>query len=181
MRVVAMTSQKIAAAMQRVESVLRRRPEIGLHEDAPATARWERGTRVVSSHDNGAQLVTDMPTELGGGGDQVTPGWLFRAALASCFATRIAMEAAAAGIELTMLEVMASSRSDTRGVFGMAEVSGKLIGAGPRDVQLFVKISATGVAAERLQSLVKDCNSCSPVSAAVRDAVPVGLRIEVHA
>jgi hypothetical protein len=30
MRVVAMTSQKITAAMQRVESVLRRRPEVGL-------------------------------------------------------------------------------------------------------------------------------------------------------
>jgi organic hydroperoxide reductase OsmC/OhrA len=180
MRVVAMTSQKIAAAMQRVESVLRRRPEVGLHEDAPATARWERGTRVVSSHTNGAQLVTDMPAELGGGGDQVTPGWLFRAGLASCFATRIAMEAAAAAIELAMLEVVASSRSDTRGVFGMAEVSGEPVSPGPRDVQLIVKISAPGVAAERLQSLVEDCNSCSPVSAAVRNAVPVALRIEVH-
>jgi organic hydroperoxide reductase OsmC/OhrA len=176
-----MTSQKIAAAMQRVESVLRRRPEVGLHEDAPATARWERGTRVVSSHANGAQVVTDMPTELGGGGDQVTPGWLLRAGLASCFATRIAMEAAAAGFELKMLEVVASSRSDTRGVFGMAEASGEPVGAGPRDVQLFVKISAAGIAAARLQSLVEDCNSCSPVSAAVRDAVPVALRIEVHA
>ncbi len=177
---VVMTSQKIAAAMQRVESVLRRRPEVGLHEDAPATARWERGTRVVSSHANGAQLVTDMPTELGGSGDQVTPGWLFRAGLASCFATRIAMQAAAAEIELTNLEVVASSRSDTRGVFGMVEVSGEPVGAAPRDVRLFVRISAPGVADERLQSLVEDCNSCSPVSAAVRDALPVALRIEVH-
>jgi organic hydroperoxide reductase OsmC/OhrA len=91
------------------------------------------------------------------------------------------MQAAAAEIELTMLEVVASSRSDARGLFGMAEVSGEPVGAGPRDVQLFVKISAPGVAAERLQSLVEDCNSCSPVSAAVRDAVPVTLRIEVHA
>jgi organic hydroperoxide reductase OsmC/OhrA len=181
MRVVAMTSQKIAAAMQRVESVLRRRPEVGLHADAPATARWEGGTRVVSSHANGSQLVTDMPTELGGAGDQVTPGWLFRAGLASCFATRIAMEAAAAGIELSMLEVVATSRSDTRGIFGITELSGEPVGAGPRDVQLFVKISAAGVAAGRLQSLVKDCNSCSPVSAAVRDAVPVALQIEVLA
>src|SRR3984885_2005796 len=125
MCVVAITSQKIAAAMQRVGSVLRRRPEVGLHEDAPATARWERGARVVSSHANGAQLVTDMPTELGGGGDQVTPGWLFRAGLASCFATRIAMGAAAAGIELAMLEVSAGSRSDLRVLFGMADVSGE--------------------------------------------------------
>ena len=92
-----MASQDIAAAMQRVESVLRRRPEVGLHDDAPATARWQSGTRVVSSHANGTQIVTDMPTELGGSGDQVTPGWLLRAGLASCLATRIAMAAAAAG------------------------------------------------------------------------------------
>ena len=91
------------------------------------------------------------------------------------------MEAAAAGIDLMVLEVVASSRSDKRGVLRIAEVSGEPVGAGPRDVQLFVKISAPGVAAERLQSLVEDCNSCSPVSAAVRDAVPVTVRIEVHA
>ena len=102
--------QNIAAAMQRVESVLHRRPQAALHDDAPATARWQSGTRVVASHADGTQLVTDMPSELGGSGNQVTPGWLFRAGLASCAATRIAMGAAAAGIELTMLEVRASSR-----------------------------------------------------------------------
>jgi organic hydroperoxide reductase OsmC/OhrA len=125
-------------------------------------------------------MFTDMPAELGGSGDQVTPGWLFRASLASCFATRIAMEAAVAGIELTLLEVLASSRSDTRGVFGMADVSGEPVGAGPRDVQLLVKIAALGVSAEELQNLVEDSNRYSPVSAALRDAVSVALRIEVH-
>jgi uncharacterized OsmC-like protein len=60
-----------------------------------------------------------MPSEVGGSGDQVTPGWLFRAGLASCAATRIAMAAAAEGIELATLEVRASSRSDTRGLLGM--------------------------------------------------------------
>ena len=168
-----------AAAMQRVESVLKRRPEVGLHGDAPATP-LAGGQQGAGARGGRLRAVHSCP-ELGVGGDQVKPGWLFRAGLASCFATRIAMQAAAAEIELTMLEVVASSRSDARGLFGMAEVSGEPVGAGPRDVQLFVKISAPGVAAERLQSLVEDCNSCSPVSAAVRDAVPVTLRIEVHA
>ena len=75
--------QNLATALQRVEAVLRRRPEMGLQDDAPATARWESGLRFVASHANGTQLVTDMPAELGGSGDQVTPGWLFRAGLAS--------------------------------------------------------------------------------------------------
>ena len=74
---------------------------MGMHDDAPATARWRGGTRVVTSHANGIEIPTDMPGELGGSGDRVTPGWLFRAGLASCAATRIAMGAAAEGIELT--------------------------------------------------------------------------------
>jgi uncharacterized OsmC-like protein len=174
-----MASQEIAAAMQRVESVLKRRPEVGLHDDAPATARWESGTRVASSHANGAQILTDMPTELGGSGDQVTPGWLFRAGLASCLATRVAMGAAAAGFELAMLEVLASSRSDARGIFGMSEASGEPVCAGPRDVQVLVRIAAPGVSPERLRILIEESNRCSPVSAAARDSVPMTLCIEV--
>jgi uncharacterized OsmC-like protein len=174
-----MASQDVAAAMQRVESVLERRPEVGLHDDAPATARWESGTRVLSSHANGTRISTDMPTELGGTGDQVTPGWLFRAGLASCLATRIAMGAAAAGIELTELEVLAGSRSDARGIFGMVDDSGEAVCAGPRDVELVVRIAAPGASLERLRALVDDSNRCSPVSAALRDAVPTTLRVEV--
>ena len=176
-----MTTQDIAAAMQRVEKVLRRRPEIGLHDDAPATARWESGTRVVASHANGTQMLTDMPGELGGSGDQVTPGWLFRAGLASCAATRIAMGAAAEGIELATLEVLASSRSDTRGLLGITDAEGEPVYAGPQDVQLHVRISARGVSPERLRTLVEDGCRCSPVPNALQNAVPVALRIDVDA
>lgn len=175
-----MASQEIAAAMRHVELALKRHPAAGLHDDTPAAARWQSGTQVVTSHDNGTQLLTDMPTELGGSGDQVTPGWLFRAGLASCLATRIAMGAAAAGLELGMLEVFANSRSDARGIFGMLEASGETVGAGPRAVQLLVRIAAPGVAPDRLRSLIEECNRCSPVSAAARDAVPMTLRIEVE-
>jgi uncharacterized OsmC-like protein len=173
-----MTMQDIATALQRVESVLKRRPAAGTHDDAPAIARWQTGLRVAAKHDNGTQVLTDMPTELGGSGDQVTPGWLLRAGLASCLATRIAMSAAATGVELTFLEVLASSRSDARGLFGMREASGKPVGAGPRDVQLLVRISAAGVSAERLHDFVEDSNRCSPVAAALREQVSVALRVE---
>jgi len=176
-----MTTKDIAAAVQRVESVLQRRPATGIHDDAPATARWQTDLRVVARHANGTQILTDMPTELGGSGDKVTPGWLFRAGLASCLATRIAMDAASEGIELTALEVLATSRSDLRGLFGMADSTGAPVGAGPSEIQIRVQISAAGVSAERLRLLVEDSNRCSPVSAAAREAVPVVLRIEVDA
>ena len=79
-----MATQDIAAALQRVEAVLTRRPEAGVHDDSPAAARWQGGTRVVASHANGTEVASDMPGEFGGTGDLITPGWLFRAGLASC-------------------------------------------------------------------------------------------------
>lgn len=174
-----MTMRVLAAALQRVEKVLQRRPDMGLHDDAPATAQWQSGTRVVSSHANGMQVTSDMPAEVGGSGDQVTPGWLFRAGLASCAATRIAMGAAAEDIELAALEVVASSRSDTRGLLGMSGADGEVVCAGPSDVQLLVRISAPGVSAERLRAVVEESCRCSPVPAALQSAVPMTLRIEV--
>ena len=174
-----MSTQELAAALQRVEKVLRRRPETGLHDDAPAAARWVGGTRVVASHANGTQISSDMPGELGGSGDQVTPGWLFRAGLASCSATSIAMAAAAEGIALTALEVRATSRSDTRGLLGMVDAEGEPVQAGPRDVQLAVRISAPGVAPERLRTMVENGLCHSPISNAVQSATPFALHIDV--
>jgi uncharacterized OsmC-like protein len=176
-----MTKEDIAAAVQRVESVLQRRPATGIHDDAPATARWQAGLRVVACHANGTQILTDMPTELGGSGDKITPGWLFRAGLASCLTTCIAMDASTEGIDLAALEVLVTSRSDLRGLFGMADSMGVPVGAGPNEIQIQVRISAAGVSAERLRLLVEDSDRCSPVSAAAREAVPVALRIEVNA
>jgi organic hydroperoxide reductase OsmC/OhrA len=176
-----MANEHIAAAMHRVESVLRRRPETGLHDDTPATARWQGGTRTASSHANGTQLQTDMPAELGGSGEQVTPGWLFRAAVASCLATCIAMRAADAGIELSALEVRASSRSDLRGLLGMKDATGEAVCAGPCEVQLVVRIKAHDVPAEQLRNLVEESHRCSPMPTALRNAVPVALCINTDA
>jgi uncharacterized OsmC-like protein len=176
-----MTFQAISAGVDRLMSILQRRPDFGLQDDSPATARWESNLRVVSSHENGTEFVTDMPVELGGGGNQVTPGWLMRAGLASCTATRIVMAAAAERIELTMLEVTAHSKSDVRGLFGMADAKGAPVNAGPRDVELIVRLSAPGIATERLRALVEESHRCSPVSNALCRLVPVSLHIDIDA
>lgn len=173
-----MALRDVAAALQRARSVFERRPQAGVDDDAPATARWEVNTRVVSSHANGTQVQTDMPAEFGGSGDRVTPGWLFRASIASCSATSIAFAAAARGIELDALEVKASSRSDARGVLGMAETSGEPVYAGPLDLQLEVRIRAKGVAPEALRALVETGLRCSPMPAAVQKANALALKID---
>jgi uncharacterized OsmC-like protein len=174
-----MTAEAIASAMRRFRAVLDRRPQAGMHTDEPAIACWSQGTRVVSRHANGMQVATDMPGELGGTGDQVTPGWLFRAALASCAATRIAMGAAADGIVLTRLEVSAGSTSDARGLLGMINGAGERVRPAPSEVSLAVRVCAADIPRERLQSLIEDSCRCSPVSDAVLNAVPVSLRIEI--
>jgi uncharacterized OsmC-like protein len=176
----AMTMQDIAAALQRAEAAVRRRPDIALHDDAPATARWKHGMEVVSSHANGTQVSTDMPTEIGGGGESVTPGWLLRASIASCAATSIAMTAAVEGIELTALEVVAQSRSDLRGLLGMSDAEGALVDAGPRDVRLLVRIAARGLSEARVRVLVEHGLRCSPVPSALTNKVPVDIRVEIE-
>ena len=176
-----MTTQEIAAALRRLEAVLRGRPEAGLHDDGPAIARWEGGVRVATGDAGGVRIVTDMPREFGGSGDKASPSWLFRAALASCATTRIAMAAAAEGIELTALEVVAGSRSDTRGILGLADGDGEPVPAGPRDVQLQVRIGARGASPERLRTLVADSGRCSPMTDAAQSALPVALRVDVDA
>lgn len=174
-----MAAEDIAAALQRVEAVLRRRPEAGLHEDSQAVARWTGGLTVLASHANGTQVPTDMPGEFGGGGERVTPGWLLRAGFASCVVTCIAMGAAAEGIELEELEVRVDSHSDSRGLMGIADADGTPVNAGPLDMQLSVRISAPGVAPERLRTLVEKSHRCSPMSSAVQLPVPVALLVEV--
>jgi uncharacterized OsmC-like protein len=174
-----MGSREVAMAMERVGQALRRKPALGLHDDAPATVRWERGTRMVASHANGTRMQTDMPTELGGTGDQVSPGWLFRAGMASCAATTIAMHAAASGIELTELQVRITSRTDTRGLLGMEDEEGRAVYAGPSDFRMQVKIAARGVEPARLRELVERSRACAPIGNAVENAVPVAVDIEV--
>lgn len=173
------TSESIATALRRVEAALKRHPELGVHDDAPATARWQHGTRIVSSHANGTQIETDMPAELGGSGDRVTPGWLFRAGLASCAATSIELAAVAEGIELEALEVHAGSRSDARGLIGLPDRAGQPVGAGPFDLQLQVRIAAAGVEPQRLRRLVEDGLRRSPIPNVVTDATAMAVQVEV--
>lgn len=174
-----MAARDIAAALQRVETVFQRRPEAAFHDDAPGTVRWESGLRLVATHANGKQVVTDMPGEFGGTGDQVSPGWLVRSGLAACTASCIALAAAREGIELQALEVTASSCSDARGMLGMADADGQAVYPGPHDVQMHVRISARGVSAQRLHSLVENSNQRAPMTSAFRHALPVALHIEV--
>ncbi|MET4575671.1 OsmC family protein [Ottowia thiooxydans] len=175
-----MATSPIAAALHRFETLLQRRPGAGLQDDAPATARWEGGARVIALHGNGQRVLTDMPAEFGGVGNDVTPGWLFRAALASCATTSIVLQAAREGIALGALELRASSRSDTRGLLGMQGADGKPVDPAPGELQLQVRISADDVAPELLRVLVEKALRCSPIPSATQQALPLAVHIDTN-
>ena len=174
-----MSLQDIAAAMARVRHALTRRPDLAMHEDSPATARWEGGMRNVTTHANGTVIETDMAQEVGGTGDRVTPGWLFRAGVASCAVTTIAMRAAAEGVALTALEAHVESRTDLRGMLDMTAADGAPVPAGPAEMHLRIRIAADGMSAEALEALVARGCRCSPVPSAVTMPTPLSIHVDV--
>ena len=174
-----MTLEQIAVSMERVTATLSRKPQAGLQDDTPATVRWAGGLRTVARSESGTEVATDMPEAIGGDDSAPTPGWLLRTALASCAVTRIAMEAAARGITLATLEAHASSRSDLRGLVGVAEHDGRPVPAGPLAIDLHVRIGAPGVDSDVLRALVAATPGCSPVTCALEQPLAVGLHVEV--
>ncbi|VWX63796.1 Osmotically inducible protein OsmC [Burkholderiales bacterium 8X] len=174
-----MAIDDVAAALQRVRSVLERRPESGIHDDSAATASWAGGTRVFASHPGGARYATDMPAEFGGSGEHVTPGWFFRAGLASCTATSIAFVAAGEGVQLDLMEVKVASRSDSRGLLGLADAGGSPVEPGPVSIGMQVRIAAAGVPAAELQRIAREGFGRSPVPGALKGARPIEFSVEV--
>lgn len=156
-----------------VKSALASKPDAGPAPDRPAVAVIEDGLRCRIEGASGWTVVTDMPPAVGGEGAAPTPGWLIRAALASCAATTIAMRAAELDLSLTRLEVTAESETDMRGLLGIGEG----VQPGPVSALLRVRLAAEAADAQRLEELVVWADSHSPVGDCVRRAVPVELEI----
>ena len=175
----------MASAMQSLDHIrhsigavirqLAEHPEKGRSPDRPATAVIEEGLRCRIEGPEGWTVVTDMPQPLGGGGAAPTPGWLSRAAQASCLATVIAMRAAQEGVALARLEVTVESESDARGLLDVDPS----IPPGPFASRTRVRIAADGVAPERLRELVWWGDAHSPVSDLVGRAIPRAIDVEI--
>ncbi len=176
-----MGMQAVADALARLERVLRRHPEAGLLPDAPAHADWsgpETPLRVVCRHPSGHEVRTDLPPEVGGGGGEVSPGWLYRAGLASCATTSIAMLAATEGVALTRLHVEAASRSDARGLVALEVEGGGVVDPAPFEQRLVVAIAARDATPAQLRALVERALQRSPIPTAVK-ANGLAVRVEV--
>jgi len=96
-----------------------------------------------------------------------------RAALASCDATLIAMEAARDGVELTDLKVTVDSESDFRGVLGVDDS----VHAGLRAVRVCIVVAAANATDDELREIIQRAEARSPVRDAVVREVSMATEI----
>jgi uncharacterized OsmC-like protein len=171
-----MFEQAIREAMDNASKAIAADPDKARVKNASATASLKDRLTLSVTGPNGEVVETDMPKGVGGGGGAPQPGWLLRAALASCTATAIAMRAAKVGIELDKLEVVVESHSDNRGLLGLDhEVSAALIG-----LRAKVHIRATNASKNELESIVRWGDAHSPVACTLRSAIATEIEMVVE-
>jgi uncharacterized OsmC-like protein len=163
----------IRESIEAARKYLGQHPEEARYTDSAATARLESGLVIKVDAPDGSSIRTDMPVSVGGRGSAPSPGWVLRAAQASCLATLIAMRAAEEGMELTRLAVTVDSESDDRGILGMDES----VPSGPLSSRLRVEMEATGAGRDELQSVLAWADTHCPVQDAVRRATPVRVEL----
>ncbi|HEX2090066.1 MAG TPA: OsmC family protein [Actinomycetota bacterium] len=169
-----MTAEEIRTALQNAVAYLSGKPEEARYTDSVATAVIENGLQCRVRGPNGEETVTDMPNSVGGGSSAPSPGWLLRAAIASCVATTVAMRAAEEGVDLSHLEVEVDSESDDRGILGM-DAS---VPAGPLSARIRISIESNGASPELLHRIAEEGTARCPVSDAVGRAVPMTTEIQ---
>jgi uncharacterized OsmC-like protein len=170
-----MGRQEIAAAIAGAREYLTANPSEARYRDGAATAVLEDGLRVRVDGGDGASVVSDMVTGIGGGGTAPSPGWLFRAAYAACVATIITMRAAEIGVDLSGLQVAVDSESDDRGILGIDDA----VSAGPLSMRISVRVASASGDPEVLREIVAWGITHCPIDDAVRRAVPVEWQLEV--
>ena len=168
-----MPNTKIRDAVAQATAYLTAHPDEARYTDSPATAVLESGLAVTIQGPNGKSVRTDMPKSVGGGDASPSPGWLLRAAQASCLATLIAMRAAQQGIELDRIEVVVDSESDDRGILGLSDS----VPAGPLSSRARVRIGRNSATKEQLDAIIQWAEVHCPVQDAVRRAVPCTVEV----
>lgn len=167
--------ERIARSIAEARQQLGDHPEAARYRDSVATATIDAGLRVLVRADNGASVVTDMPAGVGGDASAPSPGWLLRAAAASCVATLISMRAAELGVDLSGLQVTVDSESDDRGMLGMDDT----VPPGPLGVRVMVRVDGSDAGEATLRELIRWGKEHCPICDAIGRAVPVELEIRI--
>jgi uncharacterized OsmC-like protein len=158
--------------MNKAIEYLREHPDEAAYTDSPATAVLDDGLK-FRVEGAGPSLVTDMPGGVGGADSAPSPGWIMRAALASCEATLIAMRAAQEAVGLESLEVTVDSESNDYGILGIDPA----IPAGPSSARVEVRVSSKDASDEQLRAIIEWAHDHCPVADTVRRPIPMNLEV----
>jgi uncharacterized OsmC-like protein len=163
----------IADAVANAGRYLTDHPDEARYRDSAARARLTSGLSVEVTGPGGERLLTDMPKGIGGTGSEPSPGWLLRAATASCVASLVAIRAAATGVDLRTVEVEVDSESDDRGILGLDPK----IPAGALSMKVAVSVDAPGVERAAVEAVVAWAVGHCPVTDTVARAVPLEVQV----
>jgi uncharacterized OsmC-like protein len=163
----------IQEAVARASAYLTEHPDEARYRDSPAIARITSGLSARVTGPGGESMTTDMPAGIGGGGAAPSPGWLMRAATASCVASLIAIRAAALGMTVGPIEVAVDSESDDRGILGLDDA----IDAGALSMKVVVSFGATDAAQAGVRELVDWAVGHCPVTDTIARSVPIEVEV----
>ena len=170
-----MDSEEIRRSIESAVTYVTEHPGEAAYTDSAAVARIDSGLRCRITGPDDASVTTDMPASVGGGESAPSAGWLFRAAVAGCVATLVAMRAAQRSVPLGELEVTVDSESDDRGILGIDDT----VPAGPLSLRIVVRVAATdGTGRDALVEIVHWAIGHCPVSDAAARSMP--LRVDVE-
>jgi uncharacterized OsmC-like protein len=167
---------RIRSALEAATSHYAANPADARSRDSLATATLRDGLVVQVQAPTGERITTDMVASVGGTETAPSPGWLLRAAEASCVATLIAMRAATLGITLDTLEVAVDSESDDRGMLGMDDS----VPAGPLTGRVHVRITAEGADPATLDEMARWGVEHCPVCNALKRPVPIAVEVATN-
>ena len=165
-------SSRIRTAVEQAEAFFQK--QTGPQPDTPATATIESGLRCRVESPDGRAIYTDMPEGIGGTATANSPGWHFRAALASCDASLLAIRAARVGVQLDSIQVKVDGESDGRGMLLDEGIS-----AGSSKICIVFKVSSKTATKKEIEDLIHWVEEHSPVGTDVSRAVNVNSEIEI--
>lgn len=163
----------IKDAVARASAYLTEHPDEARYRDSPAIARIHGGLATSVTGPAGEAVSTDMPAGIGGGATAPSPGWLMRAAAASCVASLIAIRAAALDTVVGAIEVTVDSESDDRGILGLDDA----IDAGALSMRIVVSIEGIDGGSERAREFVDWAVEHCPVTDTIARAVPLEVEL----
>lgn len=161
----------IADAVAMASLYLNGHPEEARYRDSAAHAHLVGGLAVSVTGAGGEHVTTDMPKGIGGTAAAPSPGWIFRAAAASCVASLIAIRAAQTQAEVVSVDVVVDSESDDRGILGLDDA----IPAGALSVRVVVAMDAPTLNAADKAAMIEWAVEHCPVTDTIRRAVAVSI------